>query len=134
MVAFRRFYMAFLAAVLSAMSVCADPVADERAVVVCGNARFTVLTSRLIRMEWSDDGKFEDNASLCFVNRRTDVPEFKVKRSGNRVVIITDHLSFTYRCGEEFSSDNPRVEFSMNGNKVRWTPSSRYLSPTPKLS
>ena len=125
MVAFRRFYMAFLAAVLSAMSVCADPVADERTVVVCDNARFTVLTSRLIRMEWSDDGKFEDNASLCFVNRRTDVPEFKVKRSGNRVVIITDHLSLTYRCGEEFSSDNPRVEFSMNGNKVRWTPSSR---------
>lgn len=125
MVAFRRFYMAFLAAVLSAISVCADPVADERAVVVCGNARFTILTSCLIRMEWSDDGKFEDNASLCFVNRRTDVPEFKVKRSGNRVVIITDHLSLKYRCGEEFSSDNPRVEFSMNGNKVRWMPSSR---------
>ena len=28
------------------------PKADERAQVVAGNARFTVLTPQLIRMEW----------------------------------------------------------------------------------
>ncbi len=31
----------------------ADPVADSSAVVTMGNARFTVLTPELIRMEWS---------------------------------------------------------------------------------
>ena len=30
-----------------------DPVADSKAIVVSGRARFTVLTDRLIRMEWS---------------------------------------------------------------------------------
>ena len=35
-----------------------DPVADPRAVVVMGKARFTVLTPELIRTEWAADGKF----------------------------------------------------------------------------
>ena len=32
-----------------------NPKASDAAVVVQGNARFTVLTDRLIRMEWSED-------------------------------------------------------------------------------
>src|SRR5579863_1707608 len=53
-----------------------DPIADPRAVVIAGSARFTVLTPYLIRMEWSADGKFEDHASLVFLNRELPVPEF----------------------------------------------------------
>ena len=55
-----------------------NPVADPKAVVVYGNARFTILTPELIRMEWSADGKFEDHASLVFINRRLPVPKIKV--------------------------------------------------------
>src|SRR5690348_10535997 len=54
-----------------------NPVADPKAVVVSGNARFTVLTPQLIRMEWAEDGKFEDHASLVFINRRMPVTQFK---------------------------------------------------------
>ena len=36
------------------------PVANSKAMVVSGNARFTVLTDRLIRIEWSRTGSFED--------------------------------------------------------------------------
>lgn len=64
-----------------------NPVADPEAVVVSGNARFTLLTSRLVRMEWAEDGIFEDRATLAVVNRRLEVPEFKVRRSGK-----TGHL------------------------------------------
>ena len=53
-----------------------NPVADPKAVVTIGNARFTVLTPQLIRMEWSADGKFEDHASMVFINRRLPVPKF----------------------------------------------------------
>jgi len=35
-----------------------NPVADSKAIVTVGNARFTILTPQLIRMEWSADGKF----------------------------------------------------------------------------
>ena len=53
-----------------------EPKADDRAGVVAGNARFTVLTPQLFRMEWCEDGVFEDRATLTFVNRKTEVPQF----------------------------------------------------------
>src|SRR5580700_3263317 len=47
-----------------------DPIADPRPVVTVGAARFTILTPQLIRMEWAANRKFEDHASLVFLNRR----------------------------------------------------------------
>ena len=55
-----------------------DPVADPKAVVTIGHARFTILTPQLIRMEWSADGKFEDHASFVFINRRLPVPKIRI--------------------------------------------------------
>lgn len=46
-----------------------NPVAAPAAVVAFGGARFTILTPRLIRMEYSPSNVFEDRASLAFVNR-----------------------------------------------------------------
>ena len=43
---------------------------------VSGNARFTVLTPQLIRMEYSDNGQFLDSATLAFLNRNLTVPQF----------------------------------------------------------
>jgi hypothetical protein len=37
------------------------------------NARFTVLTETLIRMEYDEDKIFEDRATIAFVNR--NLPE-----------------------------------------------------------
>src|SRR5512138_2152044 len=53
-----------------------EPIADPRAMVKVGKARITVLTPQLIRMEWASDGKFEDHASLVFLNRKLPVPKF----------------------------------------------------------
>ena len=53
-----------------------NPVANPKAVVILGHARFTVLTPEMIRMEWSADGKFEDHASFVFLNRDMPVPPF----------------------------------------------------------
>ena len=97
-----------------------EPKADDRAIVVAGNARFTVLTPQLIRMEWSEDGVFEDRATLTFVNRKTEVPQFKVINGRSKVVIRTDKLTLTYLKGGKFSADNLSVEFMLGGNKVVW--------------
>ena len=45
------------------------PIANKDAQVVTGNARFTILTPKLIRMEWAEDGIFEDRVILGIVNR-----------------------------------------------------------------
>lgn len=108
-----------------------DPKAADEAMVVCGNARFTVLTPKLIRMEWSEDGKFEDNATLAIVNRKLEVPAFKTTKKGKGVVITTSALKLTYTGEGKFDGKNLKIEFSMKDasspkgvKKVVWTPES----------
>ena len=97
-----------------------NPKADDKAQVVIGNARFTVLTPQMIRMEWSTDGKFEDRATLTFVNRKLDVPTFKVRQTNSKVVITTEKVVLTYLKGEKFSADNLKAEFTVGDKRVIW--------------
>ena len=94
-----------------------DPKAWPNAEVTLGKARFTVLTSRLIRMEWAEDGKFEDRASFGVVNRRLDVPSFKVSKSGKKVVIKTSDVTLTYTGPEKFNEKNLSVSFKLPAGK-----------------
>ena len=99
-----------------------NPTADATAVVTSGNARFTVLTPQLSRMEWSADGQFEDRATLTFVNRETPVPEFKVRESKSKLTITTPALTLTYLKNGKFSDKNLKAVFTLNGKEVVWTP------------
>lgn len=98
-----------------------NPKAAQQAVVVCGNARFTVLTDRLVRMEWAADGKFEDRASLAVINRNLPVPAFKADRKGDGVTIKTSRLTIAYT-GGKFAPGNLSASFKMNGKTVVWHP------------
>ena len=78
-----------------------NPRADEKAVVTEGNARFTILTPELIRIEYSDNGVFEDNATFAVVNRRLPVPDFTVSRTDSTLLIRTDKAALNYRTGTD---------------------------------
>jgi alpha-glucosidase (family GH31 glycosyl hydrolase) len=104
-----------------------DPVADARAVVIAGRARFTILTPELIRMEWAADGKFENRASLVFLNRKLPVPEFthETAPNGGRTVIKTSALTLVYSSGDsdgKFAAENLSITFSLNGKEMVWKP------------
>jgi len=105
-----------------------NPVADPKAQVTVGNARFTVLTPELIRMEWAADGKFEDHASFVFLNRRMPVPKFLTGTTWNGQVgvtgIGTDALNLSYApTGDgRFTADNLSIELTVDGKKVTWHP------------
>ena len=102
-----------------------NPVADNGAVVECGNARFTVLTPRMVRMEWSADKKFEDAKTLTVVNRHLDVPRYKVNTTKKGVTISTDAMQLTYtNDGRPFDERNISVIFPLKGKKTKWTPAS----------
>ena len=111
-----------LCAVVPAFAEEFHPKANDAAVVVSGNARFTVLTDRIIRMEWSADGVFEDNATLAIVNRDLPVPDFKLSNAGGRTVINTGKVKLVYKGNGKFTEDNLSVSFRMNGRTVRWFP------------
>ena len=95
---------------------------NPEACVVAGNARFTVLTDRLVRMEWSENGEFEDNATLAVINRNLPVPEFRVTRDGDAVRIRTSALTLDYSGEGRFDESNLSVSFRMNGRRVEWHP------------
>ena len=117
-------FLALLTALACTLSpaIADNPKADAKAVVTSGNARFTVLTPQLIRMEWSADGQFEDRATLTFVNRETPVPEFKVRESKSKLTITTPALTLMYLKNGKFSDKNLKAVFTLNGKEVVWTP------------
>jgi hypothetical protein len=107
-----------------------DPVANHQAVVTFGRARFTVLTSQMIRMEWAADGKFEDHASFIFISRRLPVPPYSKKiacAEGKRgLTLKTENLKLRYfpeSAGDgKFNPQNLTVTLVLNGKEVVWHP------------
>lgn len=100
-----------------------NPLADPAAVVLAGQARFTVLTPQLIRMEWAADSTFEDHPSLVVINRRLPVPKFTHEESDGWLVIDTGQLTMRYKPGSGvFSAENLQASFTMQGKRVNWTP------------
>lgn len=100
-----------------------NPVADTKAVVIAGKARFTVLTPQMIRMEWAADGQFEDRASMVFLNRRLPVPRFSTRNESEWLVLETEHLRLRYRKdGGKFDASNLIISFQLGGQKVEWNP------------
>ncbi len=110
-----------------------NPVANPKAIVLFGNARFTVLTPQLIRMEWSATRHFEDHASFVFINRRLPVPKFEHSVMGmngsQQLTIRTSALKLTYTeagppnaASNHFSATNLSISFTLNGKMVTWHP------------
>ncbi|MDR3724375.1 MAG: glycoside hydrolase family 31 protein [Terracidiphilus sp.] len=102
-----------------------NPVADPKAVVKVGNARFTVLTPELIRMEWAADGKFEDHASFVFLNRRLAVPKFeKAVGSDGKLTIKTNAVTLNYAPAADgkFTAGNLSIALKVDGQEVVWHP------------
>lgn len=105
-----------------------NPVANPDAIVVSGNARFTVLTPEMIRIEYSDKGEFEDRATFAIQNRRMDeTPTFSTSEEGDYLYITTDKIALKYRKGSfpktlPASPDNLSVSMTHNGQQVLWYP------------
>jgi hypothetical protein len=102
-----------------------DPVAAAGGIVLTGRARFTLLTSRLIRMEWSPDGAFEDRASLVFLHRRLPVPPHLARPvAGGGVSIRTKDLALDYvpHGDGRFDAQSLRVTLNVGDRVVTWYP------------
>lgn len=73
--------------------------ADPRAVVQGPGYRITVLTSRMLRLEHSPDGSFEDRPTQLVRDRSFAVPEFGVRETETSVELWTEHLHLRYDRG-----------------------------------
>ncbi|MCP4764143.1 MAG: DUF5110 domain-containing protein [archaeon] len=86
-----------------------DPVSPKEAVVKGDKYRFTVLTSRLIRMEYEKNGKFEDRPTQTIWFRNLPVPSFSTDIVNNILKIETDDLLLQYNTTKKFSSSSLKV-------------------------
>ena len=123
--------LALLSLFLATLSIDAvenwTPAAQEDAVVTSGNARFTILTSRLIRIQYSSNQLFEDRATFAVVNRRLPVPHFTCTSEDGYLTIQTDSLTLRYKEGSKINRQHKNstvlsITFQMNGRQILWYP------------
>ena len=104
-----------------------EPLANPQSVVISGEARFTILTSRLLRMEWAENGQFEDRGTFAFPTRNALTPQFTVRREGKLLIINTGALELRYvkspgSAGSKFRPTNLSITSMLNGKTVTWSP------------
>ncbi|WP_243076249.1 glycoside hydrolase family 31 protein [Microbacterium sp. SS28] len=81
------------------LRVAASPLAHPASVVQGDRWRLTVLTEGLVRVEWSQDGVFEDRATMFALRRDLPVPEFRVIDGPEAIEIVTARLHLRYDRG-----------------------------------
>lgn len=82
------------------------PNANQNNIIAGFHYRFTILTSRLIRMEYSLDGVFEDRASQTVFFRNFPKTDFTISREEGKLEIETEHLLLCYFEDEAFSEQS----------------------------
>lgn len=71
----------------------AHPMSRKEAIIQGDCYRITMLTSALVRLEYNEEGVFEDRATQSILNRDFPVPEFKVVENENELAIFTEQCA-----------------------------------------
>lgn len=81
-----------------------DAIPNKNNIIQGEKYRFTVLTPRLIRMEYSETGEFEDRLTTLVINRKTDKVDFELKEDKKYIEITTSYFRLTYQKNKPFYS------------------------------
>jgi alpha-glucosidase (family GH31 glycosyl hydrolase) len=96
--------------------------ANKKAIVTSGNARFTVLTSGLLRMEFSEDKSYDDRASFVVVNRELPVPKYQTKEKKGWLYVKTSTLELAYKLNSgAFNKENLSIRY-LKSDTIQWRP------------
>jgi len=118
---------ALLASLLVTTPIAARQLSDSSpnaaAVVQVDDARFTLLTDRMLRMEWAEDGAFEDRPTLVALTRRLPVPPHRVYEEDGWQVVETGALRLRYRRESgRLGPGNLEVRVKTGGVDTVWRP------------
>lgn len=95
-------------------------IPENKYIIKGKNYRFSVLTPRLIRIEYNKDGIFEDRATSMVVNRTFSGVNFNIASDELSLTITTEYFTLKYIKESPISSKSIRV--SVNGTEKEWTP------------
>ncbi len=80
----------------------AKAIANPKSIIKGDKYRFTVLTERLIRLEYNDNGNFVDEPTQQVLYRNLKIPKFELTDNSNFLSITTKYFKLTYIKGKSF--------------------------------
>ncbi len=95
-------------------------IAPNKNIVKGSTYRFTVLTPRLIRIEYNKNGHFEDRATSLVVSRNLGDCLFTVTGDELSLNIVTEYFTLKYIKEKPISNNNIRI--TINGTDKEWYP------------
>src|SRR5690606_20135874 len=89
---------------------------NEESIIKGQKYRFSILTERLVRLEYSESGVFEDRPTELIWYRNFEKPQFTIKEDEKYLEISTRYFKISYLKERKFSgspinpSSNLKVE------------------------
>ena len=75
---------------------------DKKAVVQGPNYRISVITERIVRLEFSPNGQFNDKPTQLIKKRSVGIPDFFVRQDANIMEVTTKYFTLNYIKGQPF--------------------------------
>ena len=84
-------------------------ISEKKTVFGDENYRITVVSERVLRLEYSPSGSFVDQPTQYIKKRNLGIPDFSIRQDPNIVEISTKYFVMTYIKGQPFkgTSDDP---------------------------
>lgn len=95
-------------------------IPNQRNIVRGDKYRFSILSPRLIRIEYNKDNKFEDRATSLVVKRNFGNVSFTTSQTDLSLTITTEYFTLTYIKSSPITSKNLKVV--VNGTDREWYP------------
>ena len=104
---------------------CSFQVMAQSNSVINSNARFTMLTPHIVRLEYDSTSKFVDDRSFVAINRVLPKVPYTIKHQGSWMIIKTSDMEIRYKTGSgKFTSANLQITCQENSKqKIVWNPS-----------
>lgn len=77
-------------------------LSDSNGIIKGEKYRITVMTERLLRLEYSENGKFEDRPTELALNRLFKVPKFEIKQDEYYIELATSYFKLSYVKNKNF--------------------------------
>jgi alpha-glucosidase (family GH31 glycosyl hydrolase) len=117
----KRIVQAAIFALVVAWTACAALAADSQ--ITVGNARFTIITPNLVRLEYANGGAFTDDPTLFAGNRSARFDGASIHQDAGELSIDTGEIALTYKPdGKPFGADNLTAVIRRGDATARWSP------------
>ena len=77
-------------------------VSDKKAIIQGNNYRISVITERIVRLEFSQNGQFNDRPTQLIKKRNVGLPDFSVRQDATMLELTTKYFSLTYIKNQPF--------------------------------